>query len=84
VRYSVVFEQSPNNWAAYVPDLPGCVAAGDTREETEALIREAVALHIESLIAHDEPVPAPGVWTSTVEVPETSAAGESPMIRGTS
>ncbi len=78
MKYVVVFEQSPNNWAAYVPDLPGCVAAGDTREETEALIREAVALHVESLLAHDEPVPAPGAWTSTVEVPETIAAGASP------
>ena len=69
-KYVVVLEQSPNNWSAYVPDLPGCVAAGDTREETEALIREAVELHIESLIAHNEEVPTPGSWTSTIEVPE--------------
>ena len=83
MQYVVVFEQSPNNWAAYVPDLPGCVAAGDTREETEALIREAITLHIESLVAHNEPVPAPGVWTSTVEVPESIAAGASQASRGT-
>ena len=83
MRYVVVFEQSPNNWAAYVPDLPGCVAAGDTREETETLIREAISLHIESFLAHNEPVPAPGVWTSTVEVPEAITAGASPTIRGT-
>ena len=74
MRYAVVFEQSPNNWSAYVPDLPGCVAAGDTREETEALIREAVALHVESLLAHHEPVPTPEAWTGTVEVPETITA----------
>lgn len=77
MRYVVVFEQSPNNWAAYVPDLPGCVAAGDTREETEALIREAVALHVESLLAHDEPVPAPGAWTSTVERLRQAGGGRS-------
>ena len=47
MKYVVVYEQAPNNWAAYVPDLPGCVAAGDTREETEQLIREAIALHVE-------------------------------------
>ena len=83
MKYVVVFEQTPNNWAAYVPDLPGCVATGDTREETEALIREAIALHVESLLAHNEPVPAPGVWTSIVEVPETLIAGASPTTRTT-
>jgi predicted RNA binding protein YcfA (HicA-like mRNA interferase family)/predicted RNase H-like HicB family nuclease len=68
MRYVVVYEQSPNNWSAYVPDLPGCVAAGDTREETEQLIQEAVALHVESLRAHHEAVPSPGTWTGVVEV----------------
>lgn len=72
--YVVVYERSPNNWSAYVPDLPGCVAVGETREEVEEQIREAVALHVESLIAHHEPVPAPGSWTSTVEVPEALVA----------
>ncbi|HZO28125.1 MAG TPA: type II toxin-antitoxin system HicB family antitoxin [Chloroflexota bacterium] len=81
-KYVIVFEQSPNNWAAYVPDLPGCVATGDTREETEVLIREAIALHIESLVTHNEPVPAPGVWTSTMEVGEAITAG-APTTRGT-
>lgn len=83
MKYVIVFEQTANNWAAYVPDLPGCVAAGDTREETDALIREAIALHIESLVVHNEPVPAPGVWTSTFEVPESVAAGTSGALRGT-
>ena len=83
MHYVAVFEQTPNNWAAYVPDLPGRVATGDTCEETEALIREAISLHIESLLAHNEPVPAPGVWTSIVEIPETTAAGASPTMRDT-
>ena len=83
MQYIVVFEQAPNNWSAYVPDLPGCVAAGDTREETEELIREAVALRVQSLLAHDESVPTPGNWTSAVEVPETIATGELPTFRGT-
>ena len=73
MQYVIVYEQTPNNWSAYVPDLPGCVAAGDIREETEALIREAVALHVESLLAHDETVSVPGVWTGTVEVSEAMA-----------
>ncbi len=74
MKYVVVYEQTPNNWAAYVPDLPGCVAVGDSREETERLIREAVALHIESLVAHGDPVPAPGAWTGIVDVPSTAAS----------
>jgi predicted RNase H-like HicB family nuclease len=67
-RYVVVYEQSPNGCAAYVPDLPGCIAAGDTRAEVEQLIREAIALHIELLRERGEPVPEPGTWTGLVTV----------------
>ncbi len=67
MKYVVVYEQSPDNYAAYVPDLPGCVAAADTREEVERLIQEAIALHIEMLREHGEPVPEPGTWTGLVE-----------------
>jgi predicted RNase H-like HicB family nuclease len=49
LKYVVVYEQTTEGWSAYLPDLPGCVAAGDTREEVEQLIREAVALHVEAL-----------------------------------
>jgi predicted RNase H-like HicB family nuclease len=59
MAYVVVFEPTHNGVSAYVPDLPGCVAAGDTREETEELIREAIVTHIESLREHNEPVPEP-------------------------
>ena len=59
MEYTVVVEKSPNNFAAYVPDLPGCVATGSTREELLDEIREAIALHIESLREHGEPVPEP-------------------------
>ena len=68
MRYVVVFEQTPNNWSAYVPDLPGCVAAADTRDETEQLIREAIVLYLEALRENHEPVPEPGRWTGLVEV----------------
>ncbi len=47
--YTVVLEKSDNGYAAYLPDLPGCVAAGDTLEETKALIAEAAAYHMELL-----------------------------------
>lgn len=68
MRYVVVYEQTPSGWSAYVPDLPGCVAAGDTRPEVERLMREAITLHIESIRGSGEPVPPPGSWTSLVEV----------------
>jgi len=68
MKYVVVYEQTPTGFSAYVPDLPGCVAAGGTRKETERLIREAIAFHLEGLRETDEPIPEPGVWTETVEV----------------
>lgn len=80
MRYVAVYERTPEGWSAYVPDLPGCVAAGDTRPEVEGLIRGAIALHVESLRA----VPPPGAWTSLVEVPTTSPplAPSASRVRG--
>jgi predicted RNase H-like HicB family nuclease len=57
--YLVVIERAERNYAAYVPDLPGCVVTGDTRAETIDLMREAIALHIAGLRADGEPVPEP-------------------------
>jgi predicted RNase H-like HicB family nuclease len=62
--YVVILERAGRNWSAYVPDLPGCVAAAKTREETSRLIREAIEFHIEGLRLDGEPVPEP---TSEVE-----------------
>ena len=58
MKYVVVFSQTPNNWGAYVPDLPGCVAVADTFEETKQLITEAIGFHIESYVEDDEELPA--------------------------
>ena len=69
-RYAIVIEKAANNFAAYVPDLPGCVATGATREETEQLLREAIELHIEGLTEDGLPVPQP---TSTVDYVELEA-----------
>ena len=59
MEYVVIVEQGDTSFGAYVPDLPGCVAVGETREETIQLIREAIELHIESLRENGEPVPVP-------------------------
>lgn len=68
VKYAAVIEETGNGNSAYIPDLPGCVAAGDTRAATEALIREAVVYHLEWLREGGEPIPAPQASTSLVEV----------------
>jgi predicted RNase H-like HicB family nuclease len=58
-RYAIVIEKAAANYAGYVPDLPGCVATGATVEETEMLLHEAIALHIEGMNEDGIPVPEP-------------------------
>jgi predicted RNase H-like HicB family nuclease len=58
-RYAVVIEKTENGYGAFVPDLPGCIAAGDTYEETRQLIREAIPFHIEGLHENGETIPEP-------------------------
>ena len=59
LTYAVVFEQTPNNYCAYVPDLPGCVSTGRTWEEIQGMIREAITGHIEVAHEYGDPAPAP-------------------------
>ena len=68
MRYLVVVEQGPTSFGAYVPDLPGCVAAGETREEALQLIREAIEFHIEGLRQEGQPVPPPSSTSAVVDV----------------
>ena len=74
MQYTIVIEESPRNHAAYVPDLPGCVATGATREEVVREIRQAIRLHIESLREHGEPVPEPCCTAAVVEVAADTGA----------
>ena len=73
MKYAVVYEQAPHNWAAYVPDLPGCVATGATREETERLITEGIKLHLESMLQQGEEIPPATTAVGSVEI-EVGAA----------
>jgi len=68
-KYAVVFEKASHNWAAYVPDLPGCVTTGKTLDETRRLIAEAIEFHIEGMLLHGEEVPEPTTVADTIEVP---------------
>jgi len=67
MRYAVVIEKANDNYSAYVPDLPGCVATGPTVEATENEIREAIRFHIDSLKADGLPIPAPTTVAEYVE-----------------
>ena len=58
-EYTVIYEWAGENYSAFVPDLPGCVACGDTVEETEELMKEAIELYIEALRDDGRPVPEP-------------------------
>ena len=67
-KYAVIFEQAKTNWAAYVPDLPGCVSTGRTLEETELNLREAISGHLQTLREFGEPVPEPTSVAKEIEV----------------
>ncbi|MBZ5617187.1 MAG: type II toxin-antitoxin system HicB family antitoxin [Acidobacteriia bacterium] len=67
-KYAVVLEKAAHNWAAYVPDLPGCVTTGRTLEETRRLIAEAIEFHIEGMHLRNEAVPEPTTVAETVEI----------------
>ena len=68
MKYAVVIEKENNKFGAYVPDLPGCIAAGDTKEEVKQLIQEAIELHIEALKEDGEPIPAPSSIIEFIDV----------------
>lgn len=68
-KYAVIFEQAESNWAAYVPDLPGCITTGKTLEETERNIREAIQGHLRTLHEFGEPVPRLTSLAKEIEIP---------------
>jgi predicted RNase H-like HicB family nuclease len=59
MKYLVVIEQGTSSFGAYVPDLPGCIAVGESHAEVATLIQEAIELHIEDLKAQGQQVPSP-------------------------
>jgi predicted RNase H-like HicB family nuclease len=59
MRYTIILEHGPNNFSAYAPDFPGCVAAANTEAETIALMKETLELHVEDMRERGEPIPQP-------------------------
>jgi predicted RNase H-like HicB family nuclease len=68
MRYAIVIEKADGNFAAYVPDLPGCVATGVTVDETHQLIHEAIEFHLDGMRADGLPIPEPTSQVEYVEV----------------
>jgi predicted RNase H-like HicB family nuclease len=71
MKYAVIVEEGENSFGAYVPDLPGCAAVGETKEEVLNLIQEAIEFHIEGLREDGQPIPEP---SSSIEYVEVRAA----------
>ena len=69
MKYMVVIEKGKSGYGAYVPDLPGCIAAGETENEVKELIQEAISFHIEGLVEDGEQVPTPSSESFFIEVP---------------
>ena len=72
VKYAVIFEKGENNWAAYVPDLPGCMSTARTIEDLRSNIQEAIEGHIATLRQFGQPIPEPSSVAEEVEI--TTAA----------
>jgi predicted RNase H-like HicB family nuclease len=68
MTYTVIYEHGPDSWGAYVPDLPGVITVGDSREEVERLIAEAIAFHIEGMREEGLPIPPPSSFAGAVEI----------------
>ena len=68
MKYVVVYEKSATGWGAYVPDLPGVIVTGQTKEETQQLIREAIEFHLDGLREDKLPIPEPSASTEVVSV----------------
>ena len=68
MTYTVIYEKGPTSWGAYVPDLPGVITVGDSRDEVEQLIQEAIEFHLEGLREEGLSIPAPSSFAGVVEV----------------
>ena len=68
MTYTVIYEKGPTSWGAYVPDLPGVIPVGDSRDDVERLIQEAIRFHLESMRVQGIPIPSPSSFAGVVEI----------------
>ncbi len=79
MKYTVIIEKGPTSYGAYIPDLPGCVAVAETREEVVSLVQEAIIFHMEGMVEDGETVPEPTSTAIEVDVPVPGVSGEAAM-----
>ena len=68
MTYTVIFEKGPTSWGAYVPDLPGVISVGDSRDEVQRLIQDAIEFHLEGMREQGLSIPLPSSFAGAVEV----------------
>ena len=68
IKFTVIYEKGPSSWGAYVPDLPGVISVGDSRDEVERLIQEAIQFHLEGMREEGISIPQPSSFAGVVEV----------------
>ncbi|MDQ2947561.1 MAG: type II toxin-antitoxin system HicB family antitoxin [Acidobacteriota bacterium] len=68
MTYTVIYEKGPTSWGAYIPDLPGVISVGDSREEVERLIQEAMELHLEGMREEGLPIPVPSSFAGAIKI----------------
>lgn len=68
MTYTVIYEKGPASWGAYVPDLPGVISVGDSRDEVERLIQEAIEFHLEGMRDVGMPIPSPSSFAGVIDV----------------
>ena len=67
-RFLIIIEQGSRNYSAYVPDLPGCIATGNTVEEVKANMKEAIRMHLEGMIEDQEEIPVPQTLAEYLDI----------------
>ena len=73
-RFLIIIEKGNENYGAYSPDLPGCVAVGDTPEEVEKNMQEAIKMHLQGMIEDNEPIPTPHTTARYLDIPISDPA----------
>ena len=68
MKYTVIYEKGATSWGAYIPDLPGVISVGDSREEVERLIHEAIELHVDGMREEGLPIPPPASFAGEIEL----------------
>lgn len=68
MTYTVIYEKGPTSWGAYVPDLPGVISVGDSREEVERVIQEAIKFHLDGMREEGMAIPSPSNFAGVVEI----------------